>query len=227
MLGTIVNTGTVLLGSLIGLFLNQGIPERIANQMMKALGLCTIFIGVQGAFKGENTLIMIVSMVIGVVIGEGIDIDKRVTNTVNRLEEKFVKKQDQKHSISEGLITSSLLFCVGSMTIVGCLNAGLLNDNTMLYTKATLDFCSSMIFASTLGIGVILAACVVLIYQGGLTLLASLAAPLLTTAVINEMTCVGSLVIIATGLNLLGVTKIKLMNYIPAMFLPIILCLFM
>ncbi|WP_050635383.1 DUF554 domain-containing protein [Candidatus Stoquefichus sp. SB1] len=227
MLGTIVNTGTVLLGSLIGLFLNQGIPERIANQMMKALGLCTIFIGVQGAFKGENTLIMIVSMVIGVVIGEGIDIDKRVTNTVNRLEEKFVKKQDQKHSISEGLITSSLLFCVGSMTIVGCLNAGLLNDNTMLYTKATLDFCSSMIFASTLGIGVILAAGVVLIYQGGLTLLASLAAPLLTTAVINEMTCVGSLVIIATGLNLLGVTKIKLMNYIPAMFLPIILCLFM
>lgn len=227
MLGTIVNTGTVLLGSLIGLFLNQGIPERIANQMMKALGLCTIFIGVQGAFKGENTLIMIVSMVIGVVIGEGIDIDKRVTNTVNHLEEKFVKKQDQKHSISEGLITSSLLFCVGSMTIVGCLNAGLLNDNTMLYTKATLDFCSSMIFASTLGIGVILAAGVVLIYQGGLTLLASLAAPLLTTAVINEMTCVGSLVIIATGLNLLGVTKIKLMNYIPAMFLPIILCLFM
>lgn len=201
MLGTIVNTGTVLLGSLIGLFLNQGIPERIANQMMKALGLCTIFIGVQGASKGENTLIMIVSMVIGVVIGEGIDIDKRVTNTVNRLEEKFVKKQDQKHSISEGLITSSLLFCVGSMTIVGCLNAGLLNDNTMLYTKATLDFCSSMIFASTLGIGVILAAGVVLIYQGGLTLLASLAAPLLTTAVINEMTCVGSLVIIATGLN--------------------------
>lgn len=227
MLGIIVNTGTVLLGSLIGLFLNKGIPERIANQMMKALGLCTIFIGVQGAFKGENTLIMIISMVIGVVIGEGIDIDRRVTSIVNRLEKKFVKKQTGKHSLSEGLITSSLLFCVGSMTIVGCLNAGLLNDNTMLYTKATLDFCSSMIFASTLGIGVMLAGGVVLVYQGGLTMLATLAAPLLTTAVINEMTCVGSLVIIATGLNLLGITKIKLMNYIPAMFLPIILCLFM
>ena len=124
------------------------------------------------------------------------------------------------------LVTSSLLFCVGSMTIVGCLNAGLMNDNTMLYTKSTLDFCSSMIFASTLGIGVMLSAAVVLVYQGGLTLLASLAAPLLTTSVINEMTCVGSLVIIATGLNLLGITKIKLMNYIPAMFLPILLCLF-
>lgn len=227
MIGTIVNTCTVLMGSLIGLLLNKGIPERIADQMMKALGLCTIFIGVQGAFKGENTLIMIISMVIGVVIGEGIDIDRRVTGIVNRLEKKFVKKHTGKHSLSEGLITSSLLFCVGSMTIVGCLNAGLLNDNTMLYTKSTLDFCSSMIFASTLGIGVMLAGGVVLIYQGGLTLLASLAAPLLTASVINEMTCVGSLVIIATGLNLLGVTKIKLMNYIPAMFLPILLCLFM
>lgn len=227
MLGTLVNTLTVLLGSLIGLLVNKGIPQRISDQMMKGLGLCTIFIGLQGAFKGENTLIMIISIVIGVVIGEGIDIDKRVTEWVNRMERKFVKKQTGKHSLSEGLITSSLLFCVGSMTIVGCLNAGLLNDNTMLFTKSTLDFCSSIIFASTLGLGVMLAGGVVLIYQGGLTFLASLAAPFLTSTVINEMTCVGSLVIIATGLNLLGVTKIKLMNYIPAMFLPIILCLFM
>lgn len=228
MLGTIINTVTVVIGSLIGLFLNKGIPERISSQMMKALGLCSIFIGVQGAFKGENTLIMILSMVIGVIIGEGIDIDRRVTSLVNRLEQKFIKKRDgQEHSISEGLITSSLLFCVGSMTIVGCLNAGLLNDLSMLMTKSTLDFCSSMIFASTLGIGVMLSAVVVLVYQGGLTLLASLAAPLLTSSVINEMTCVGSLVIIATGLNLVGATKIKLMNYIPAMFIPIILCMFM
>lgn len=227
MLGTLVNTISVLVGSTIGMIVNKGIPQRIADQMMRALGLCSIFIGIQGAFKGENTLIMIISMVIGVVIGEGIDIDKHVTNGVNYLEKKFVKKQTGKHTISEGLITSSLLFCVGSMTIVGCLNAGMLNDYTMLYTKSTLDFCSSMIFASTLGVGVMLSAVVILIYQGGLTLLAMFAALLLTTAVINEMTCVGSLVIIATGLNLLGVTKIKLMNYIPAMFLPIILCLFM
>ena len=227
MLGTLVNTISVLVGSTIGMIVNKGIPQRIADQMMRALGLCSIFIGIQGAFKGENTLIMIISMVIGVVIGEGIDIDKHVTNGVNYLEKKFVKKQTGKHTISEGLITSSLLFCVGSMTIVGCLNAGMLNDYTMLYTKSTLDFCSSMIFASTLGVGVMLSAAVILIYQGGLTLLAMFAAPLLTTAVINEMTCVGSLVIIATGLNLLGVTKIKLMNYFPAMFLPIILCLFM
>lgn len=227
MLGTLVNTVAVFCGSLIGLLVNKGIPQRISDQMMKALGLCTIFIGVQGAFKGENTLIMIISMVIGVVVGEGIDIDKHITGFVNRLEKKFVKKKVGQHSLSEGIITSSLLFCVGSMTIVGCLNAGLLNDHAMLFTKSTLDFCSSMIFASTLGIGVMLSAVVVLVYQGGLTLLAYAAAPLLTTSVINEMTCVGSLVIIATGLNLVGITKIKLMNYIPAMFLPILLCLFM
>lgn len=228
MLATFINTMTVIAGSFIGLVVNKGIPERISQQMMRALGLCSLFIGVQGALKGENTLIMIISMVIGVVIGEGIDIDKRITDFVSYLEKKYIKrKEGQKHTITEGLITSSLLFCVGSMTIVGCLNAGLMNDNTMLYTKSTLDFCSSMIFASTLGIGVMLSAVVVLVYQGGLTLLASLIAPLLTTSVINEMTCVGSLVIIATGLNLLGVTKIKLMNYIPAMFLPILLCLFM
>lgn len=227
MLGTLINTLAVLVGSSVGLLVNKGIPERISTQMMKALGLCTLFIGIQGAFKGEKTLVMIISMVIGVVIGEGIDIDRRITNLVHKLEAKFVKKQTGKHSLSEGLITSSLLFCVGSMTIVGCLNAGLLGDNTMLYTKSTLDLCSSMIFASTLGVGVMLAGVVVLVYQGGLTLLATLAAPLLTTSVINEMTCVGSLIIIATGLNLLGITKIKLMNYIPAMFLPILLCLFM
>jgi len=228
MIGTIVNTLSVLIGSSIGLFINKGIPERISKQMMNALGLCSIFIGIQGAFKGENTLVMILSMVIGVFIGETLDIDKHVNHFIYRLEAKFVKdKNNQKHSIADGLITSSLLFCIGSMTIVGCLNAGLMGDYTMLFTKSTLDFCSSMIFASTLGIGVLLSSVFVLVYQGGLTLLAMLAAPLLTTATINEMTCVGSLVIIATGLNLLKITNLKLMNYIPAMFLPIILCLFM
>lgn len=227
MLGTIVNTISVLCGSTIGLVLNKGIPERLSNQMMSALGLCTIFIGIQGAFKGENTLIMILSMVLGVIIGEGLDIDKHVTAFLDQLENKFVKKKEGQHSLTEGFITASLLFCVGSMTIVGCLNAGLNNDNTMLFTKSMLDFCSSMVFASTLGFGVMLSGAFILVYQGGLTLLAMLAAPLLSTAVINEMTCVGSLVIIATGLNLLKITNLKLMNYIPTMFLPILLCLFM
>ncbi len=226
MLGTIVNTVAVLFGASIGLLIKKGIPKRIGDSLMKALGLRTIYIGISGAFKWENTLVMIISMVLGTLIGEAVDIDKHVNNGVRKIENKFSKGKSE-NTIAQGFITASLLFCIGSMTIVGAMNAGLLGDNTMLYTKSTLDFCSSIIFGSTLGIGVLFAGGFVLVYQGGLTLLAIAAAPLLSTAVINEMTCVGSLVIIATGLNLLGITKLKLMNYIPAMFLPIVLCTFM
>ena len=217
MLGTLVNTFAVIIGASIGLLIKKGIPERIGDSLMKGLGLCSLYIGISGAFKGENTLIMIVSIVVGIIIGEGIDIDSRVNSVVKRIESKFFRKKG-KNNIAQGFISASLLFCVGSMTLVGAMNAGLLGDNTMLYTKSAMDFCSSIIFASTLGIGVLLSAIFVLIYQGGLTLLAIYAAPLLNNQVINEMTCVGSLIIIAMGLNILGITKIKLMNYIPAMF---------
>ena len=226
MIGTIVNTAAVIIGASIGLLIKKGIPKRVGDALMKALGLCTLFIGISGAFKGEDTLVMIISMVLGTLIGEAVDIDQHVNSGVRKIENRFTKKNSE-NSISQGFITASLLFCIGSMTIVGAMNAGLLGDNTMLFTKSTLDFCSSIIFASTLGIGVLLSAGFVLVYQGGLTLLAIAAAPLLSTTVINEMTCVGSLVIIATGLNLLGITKLKLMNYLPAMFLPIVLCMFM
>ena len=226
MLGTLVNTFAVIIGASIGLLIKKGIPERIGDSLMKGLGLCSLYIGISGAFKGENTLIMIVSIVVGIIIGEGIDIDSRVNSVVKRIESKFFRKKG-KNNIAQGFISASLLFCVGSMTLVGAMNAGLLGDNTMLYTKSAMDFCSSIIFASTLGIRVLLSAIFVLIYQGGLTLLAIYAAPLLNNQVINEMTCVGSLIIIAMGLNILGITKIKLMNYIPAMFLPIVICMFM
>ena len=225
MLGTLVNTFAVIIGASVGLLIKKGIPERIGDSLMKGLGLCSLYIGISGAFKGENALIMIISIVLGIGIGEGIDIDSRVNSVVKRIESKFFRKKG-KNNIAQGFISASLLFCVGSMTLVGAMNAGLLGDNTMLYTKSAMDFCSSIIFASTLGIGVLLSAIFVLIYQGVLTLLAIYAAPLLNNQVINEMTCVGSLIIIAMGLNILGITKIKLMNYIPAMFLPIIICMF-
>lgn len=160
------------------------------------------------------------------MIGEALDIDTRVNEGVRKLEKKF-SKEGKSQSLSEGFITSSLLFCIGSMTIVGALNAGLKGDNAMLYTKSLMDFTSSIIFASALGAGVFLSVFFILVYQGGLTLLASLMAPVLSTGVITEMTCVGSLVIIATGLNLLEITDLKVLNFIPAMFLPILLCLFM
>jgi uncharacterized membrane protein YqgA involved in biofilm formation len=228
MLATIINVIAVIVGSSIGLLLKKGISEKVTDAMMKALGLCVLFIGIQGSLIGEKTLVTIISMVLGAFIGESIDIDSKMNNAIEKLEKKFSKNQNNNNlTLSQGIISASVLFCVGSMTIVGCLNAGFNHDYTLLLTKSTLDFCSSIIFASTMGLGVLLSAFVVLIYQGGLTLLAIWIAPFLTTAIINEMTCVGCLIVIGSGLNLLGLTKLKLMNYIPAMFLPIILCLFL
>ena len=225
MLGTIINTIAVMAGSIAGMLVNDRLNKRVTNVMMKGFGLCTLIIGIDGALKGENTLIMILSMVVGIFIGETIDIDKHVIHFIEKIEKRFVKNSEK--SLSKGFISASLLFCIGSMTIVGCMNAGLSGDNSMLYTKSMLDLCSSMIFASTLGLGVFLASFFVLGYQGLLTLIAMWAAPVFTTHVINEMTCVGSLIIVATGLNLLEITDLKLMNFVPAMFLPILFCMFM
>lgn len=222
--GTLVNTATVIAGSAVGLIFKKNIPQRINETLMKGLGLCTMFLGFSGALKGENTLIMILSMILGAALGEGVDIDAHVNRFFRKLEQRFARPESTGPGIADGFINACLLFCIGSMTLVGSLNAGLLHDHSMLLTKSMLDLCSSMLFASTMGIGVLLSAAFVLVYQGALTLLASLLAPVLTASVIAEMTCVGSLIIIGTGLNLLGVTKLKLMNYLPAMFMPMLLC---
>lgn len=222
--GTLVNTGTVILGSSVGLIFKKSIPDRLNGSLMKGLGLCTMYLGFSGALKGENALVMILSMILGTIIGEGVDIDFHVNRFFRYLESKVTKPDRVGPSIAEGFINACLLFCIGSMTLVGSLNAGLQGDHTMLLTKSMLDLCSSMLFASTMGIGVLLSAVFVLVYQGALTLLASLLAPVLTATVIAEMTCVGSLIIIGTGLNLLGITKLKLMNFLPAMFMPMLLC---
>ena len=224
--GVFVNVGTVILGSLAGLLFKRAIPKKLCDILMQGLGLCTIFIGVEGAMKGNNTLIMILSVVIGTVVGTLLDLDGRLCSLGSLLENRF-KKGDVGVSVAEGFVTSSLVFCVGAMTIVGSLNAGLYGDNTMLYTKALLDRVSSCVFASTLGVGVLFSSVFVLVFQGLLVLLAGIAAPLFSESLIAEMTCAGSILIIGIGLNLLGSHKIKVMNMLPAMFVPIVLCLFM
>jgi uncharacterized membrane protein YqgA involved in biofilm formation len=159
---------------------------------------------------------------VGVILGGIFDLDGKLNGFANGLEKKF-QKEGEKTSIAEGFVTASLLFCVGAMTIVGSLQSGLTGDHTMLFTKSTLDFVSSMIFASSLGIGVLFSSAFVLVFQGGITLLAQWVSPFLTDTVIAEMTCAGGLLIIGLGLNMLGLTKLKLMNYLPAIFMPIIL----
>lgn len=226
MLGVIVNVGTVLLGSLVGLFLKRGIPEKVTEALMIGVGLCTVFIGISGALQGENTLVLILSMAIGTVIGTLLDIDRQLNRLAAYVENRF-KQKDGQVTVAEGFVTASLLFCVGAMTIVGSLQAGLTGDCEMLYTKATLDLISSCVLSASLGIGVLLADIFVLVFQGGLVLLAGFIAPFLTDYAIGEMTCAGSVLIIALGLNLIGVTKIKVANYLPVILIPPFLCMIM
>ena len=219
MIGVFVNVATVLLGSAVGLLFRKGIPERISKALMLAIGMCTIYIGIDGALEWSKTIVLILSMVFGTLIGTLIDIDDKI-NRIGLFIEKKMKRGDDHSSIAEGFMTASLLFCVGAMTIVGSLNAGLTGDNTLLFTKSILDLISSCLLASTLGIGVMFAAIFVLVVQGGLVLLAGLMQNVLTDqALIAEITCAGSVMIIALGLNLLGITKLKVANFLPALLL--------
>ena len=226
MLGTIVNALAVIAGAIVGMLLKKGIPERISDVIMKGVALCVLYIGISGALSGTNTLITIISIVIGAVIGSLLDIDRRL-NSLGEFAERKLSKGDGKVSIAEGFVSASLLFCVGSMAIVGSIQSGLTGNHEMLYTKSMLDGISAMIFASTLGVGVFLSAAAVLVYQGVITLCAQWVQPFLNDYVVAEMTCVGSLLIIALALNMLGITKLKTANYLPAVFIPIILCMFM
>lgn len=221
MLGTIVNCIAITVGCIAGLIIKGRIPEKVSTTIMNGLALCVIYIGISGALEGKDTMQMIICIALGALVGEVIDID-RILNKLGDYFESKVKKGNNKVSISEGFVTASLLFCVGAMALVGSLESGLQGDHTTLFAKSILDGISSIIFASTLGIGVLLSVGTVFIYQGGITLGAVFLSGMLSTAVITNMSAVGSLLIIGLGLNVLGVTKIKVANLLPAVFIPII-----
>jgi uncharacterized membrane protein YqgA involved in biofilm formation len=225
MLGTIVNCVAIFVGCIVGLFIKGKMTTKISNTIMNGLALCVIYIGISGALKGEDTIQMIICIAVGALIGEVIDIDKRLVKLGDYFEKK-VKKKSDTISVSEGFVTSSLLFCVGAMAVVGSLESGLKGDNTTLLAKSMLDGISSVIFASTLGIGVMLSVLSVFIYQGTITMAAGFLSGILSTTVITNMSVVGSLLIIGLGLNMLEVTKIKVANLLPAIFIPIIFGLF-
>lgn len=226
MLGTIVNSIAVIVGCLVGLVVKGRLNEKISTTVMQGLALCTLYIGISGALKGENTLIMILSVAIGALIGEIIDIDKRLNNLGEYLESKFNGKKESNVSIAEGFVSASLLFCVGAMAIVGSLESGLSGNHNTLFTKSILDGISSIIFTSSLGIGVIFSSVAVFIYQGGITLGAGLLSGILNDMVIANMSAVGGLLIAGLAFNMLGVTKMKIANLLPAIFLPIIFQIF-
>ena len=230
--GNIVNCLAVMAGSTVGmLFKNimaggkeNGVLTRLSDALMKGVSLCVLLIGVTGAIKTQDILIVILSIVIGAVIGELAKLQQGVEWLGDKLEQKTKGKFG---NVSQGFVSASLLFCVGAMTILGSLESGLTGNHKILYMKSFLDLISSFVFATTLGFGVFLSSIFVLVFQGSITLLATWIAPVLSDVVINEMSAVGSLLIVALSFNMLGLTKIKIMNYIPAIFLPILLCLLM
>ncbi|MBQ7783159.1 MAG: DUF554 domain-containing protein [Oscillospiraceae bacterium] len=223
MLGVLVNTAAIIVGSLVGIMLKKGLPERVSKSLTTAIALAVMYIGIDGMMNGENTLVLVLSMVIGAVIGTLLDLDSRLEALGKKIESRF--KGNENNRIAEGFVSATLLFCVGAMAIVGALQSGLTGNHETQYTKAILDLISAAILASTLGWGVMLAAVSVFALQGSVVVLAQLVEPYLNDYVIGEMTCAGSVLILALALNMLGITKIKLMNLLPAMFVPIVLCI--
>ncbi len=221
--GVLVNTLTVIVGSLIGLLLKKQIPEKITKAVMTTIGLCTIAIGVTGITEGKNQLVMIISLVLGTIIGTIIDIDKHLGNLGEKLQKK---KGDNSSTFSQGFVTASLLFCVGAMTIVGSMNAGISGDNQMLFTKSVLDLISSVMLATSLGIGVLCSSAFVLVFQGILVALSMGLGTFLSDFAINELICAGSVMITALGLNLIGITKIKVANMLPGLIFVPFVCIF-
>ena len=222
MLGTIVNTIAIIIGSIIGLFLKGGIPKRLDEAIMKALGLSVLYVGISGSLKCTDTLLLILSLVIGVIIGEWIDLDCALKNLGKWIEEQFKKHGGAEGSISEGFVAASLLFCVGSMAIVGSIQSGLEGNHETLFVKSMLDGITSIIYTSTMGIGVVFSALAVFLYQGVITMASGFLGSVLVEAQITNIGAIGSVLIIALGLNMLEITRIKVANFLPAIFIPMI-----
>lgn len=224
-LGVIINALAIFIGGTIGLFVNKGIPLKIEKALMKALALSAIYIGITGMMTGENTIYIILSLVIGAAIGEIIDLDKRIHQMGTSLEHRFPAKNGSA-PISKGFVMGSLIMAVGAMSIVGPLESGLTGNHTILLTKALMDGITSIILASSLGIGVIFSGVLVFLYQGAITLFASGLDVILTDVMINDINAVGSILILALGLNILEVAKLKVMNFVPAIAIPLLFFLF-
>lgn len=222
MLGTIVNTIAILAGSLVGLFLKGGIPKRLDEAIMKALGLSVLFIGISGSLKCTETLLLIISLVLGVMIGELLDLDGVLNRIGQFIENQFKKYSKHENGVAEGFVAASLLFCVGSMAIVGSIQSGLAANHEILFVKSMLDGITSIIYASTMGIGVAFSAVAVFLYQGVITLASGFLGSSLVESQITNIGAIGSVLIMALGLNMLEITHIKVANFLPAVFIPMV-----
>jgi len=216
--GALVNGGAIVVGGLLGTFGGKLMPEKMRQTVLGATALVSMGIGISGAIGSSNQLIPILSLVIGAVIGELLHIEDGVTRAGDWLQKKFGKM---------GPITDGFVSAVGAMAVMGSLDSGLKNDHGILLAKSVIDFAGSVAFASSMGIGIVFSGLSVLAVEGVMTLLASLLTGVLTDAVITEISVTGSLMIIGITLNVLGVTKLRILNMTPALLLPVLLCKFM
>ena len=224
MLGTIVNAGAIVLGGLLGLLFQGRISEKYHKLIFDCLSLCVLLIGLINAFKVQSILLVIFSLVIGSALGQWLDIEKRLENFSKWIEHKFVKttpKEGEK-SFSRGFVTTTLIYCVGSMAVVGSFESGLSGNHATLFAKSAIDGMSAVLFASSLGFGVAFSAIPVFLYQGTLTLSASALSPLITDLAIADMSAAGGLIIVALGLKMLDIKQMPVANMLPAIFIPMI-----
>ncbi len=223
MTGTIINASVIVLAGLVGLFFRRGIPENISRTMQDGLGLLILAIGIQFAFKAESLAVVGVSLAIGAVLGEWQQWEGRLETLGRKLEKVFGGGDSQ---FVKGFVSSTLLFCVGAMAIVGSLQDGLTHNYEILLVKSMLDGIFAMIFAASMGVGVLFSALPVLIYQGAISLGAGYIKPLLTDPMLNNITALGGVLIAGIGFNALGITRIKVANLLPGLFLvPLLMAL--
>ena len=219
MLGTIVNTLSIIIGSLIGLFFKGKIPEKYSQTIMHGIGLAVVLIGVKTALKTDAILIVIISLALGSFFGELLRIEDKLDQFGNWIGSRL---SNDSAKISKGFVSTSLLYCVGAMAIVGSMESGLTGNHQILFAKSILDGIGSVLFAATLGVGVLFSAASVFIYQGLLTLTASSIKHFLLPEVVSQMSAVGGLLILAIGIGLLEIRKIKIGNMLPAIFIPLV-----
>jgi uncharacterized protein len=221
-MGTIINVITILIGGAIGLLFRKRFPERISETALQIMGLFTLLIGISMALQGQEMILVLISLALGAMIGEWINIEKRLDKFGDWIEKRLKIKEG---SPAKGFIYASLVFCVGSMAIVGSITDGVKGDSSILVTKAMMDGIISIPFAAGMGFGVLGSAIPILLYQGGLTILARLLQPIFNPTVVRELTSVGGVIVMGIGINILGLKKIRVGNFLPALVLiVIILC---
>ena len=232
MIAAVVNAVAVFVGSLIGILFKKGISESIQQAIMKAMGLITLLLAFQNALKTQDTLCVIICLVIGTIIGELLHIDDGLNKCGDALKARLLKDKSTSNDaaggdssgsrFTEGFVTTCILFCVGSMTLLGSIQAGINHDYSLIFAKSVMDFVSAIVFGAAMGYGVTCTSVFVLVFQGIITLAASGLAGVLTDAVITEMSAVGGVILIGMGINILGLTDkpIKVSNMLPGIFLP-------